>query len=127
MNRRKFLLSSAAIASIGLPLGYVVLRREQAGATPETLTLTYNAEENPDEKSLLAQIIQAQLKPDGIAVNLQPLSSAEYNDRIGKHEFQAALTLWYLDYNSPEGYLTDFYSKAGYRLSGYNKIGRAHV
>lgn len=120
MNRRKFLLSSAAIAAIGLPLGYVVLKTEQTGAGSETLTLTYNAEENPDEKSLLAQLIQAQLKLDGIVVNLQPLSSVEYNDRIGKHEFQAALTLWYLDYNSPEGYLTDFYSKAGYRLSGYD-------
>jgi ABC-type transport system substrate-binding protein len=39
---------------------------------------------------------------------------------VGSGNFQAALALWYLDYDDPEGFLTDFYSKAGFRLSRYD-------
>src|SRR5262249_15129154 len=65
------------------------------------------------------QVIQAQLKKAGIEVALDPVPSTIYNDRTAKGEFQAALSLWYLDYDDAEGFLTDFYSKAGYRLSKY--------
>lgn len=86
-----------------------------------SLSIIYNAEEIPTEKSAVAQVLQAQLGAKGIQVKLEPLSSATYNDRVGKGEFESALTLWYLDYDDPEGYLTDFYSKAGYRLARYTR------
>lgn len=120
MNRRSFLLASGVtVAAVAIPTT-ILLTRDPPGADgTTTLRLSYNSEEQSDEKSLLAQILQSQLSSAGITTTLEPLTSASYNDRIGKHAFQATLTLWYLDYTDPEGYLTDFYSKAGYRLSGY--------
>lgn len=119
MNRRSFLLASGvAVAAVAIPTT-ILLNRDPRPNGTATLRLSYNSEEQPDEKSLLAQILQSQLSSSGIRTTLEPLTSASYNDRIGKHAFQATLTLWYLDYTDPEGYLTDFYSKAGYRLSGY--------
>jgi len=88
--------------------------------TGPTLEILYNAEEESTEKSSVAQLIQAQCREHGISVKLDPASSTIYNDRIARGDFQSALTLWYLDYNDPEGFLTDFYSKAGYRLSKYS-------
>lgn len=120
MNRRSFLLASGvAVAAVAIPTT-ILLNRDPGANGASTLRLSYNSEEQPDEKSLLAQILQSQLSSAGITTTLEPLTSASYNDRIGKHAFQATLTLWYLDYTDPEGYLTDFYSKAGYRLSGYS-------
>lgn len=84
------------------------------------LTIMYNAEEQPAEKSVVAQIIQAQLASHGIITTLEPVTNTIFYDRLAKGEFQAALALWYLDYNDPEGFLTDFYSKASFRMSKYS-------
>jgi ABC-type transport system substrate-binding protein len=84
------------------------------------LTLTYNAEEQSSEKSAVSQVLQAQLSAAGIPVALEPSSNTIFNDRLGKGQFQAVLSLWYLDYADPEGFLTDFYSKAGFRMSKYS-------
>jgi ABC-type oligopeptide transport system substrate-binding subunit len=119
MNRRSFLYAAGAVVAVGVPTA-ILLVRDEASTGANALKLSYNAEEQPDEKSLLAQILQSQLNKGGITTTLEPVSSTVYNERIGKHAFEAALTLWYLDYTDPEGYLTDFYSKAGYRLSGYS-------
>lgn len=120
MNRRSFLYASGALVAAAAIPTTILLTRDPSPDGAATLRLSYNSEEQPDEKSLLAQILQSQLSRAGVATTLEPLTSASYNDRIGKHAFQATLTLWYLDYTDPEGYLTDFYSKAGYRLSGYS-------
>lgn len=88
-------------------------------ATSPTLTILYNTEEEPAEKSALAQVLQSQLGKAGIPVVLEPVANAVFYDRVGSGNFQAALALWYLDYDDPEGFLTDFYSKAGFRLSKY--------
>jgi ABC-type transport system substrate-binding protein len=80
----------------------------------------YNAEEQPTEKNTVAQILQSQLKEHAIESRLEPVPNSIFYDRIAKGDFQAALALWYLDYNDPEGFLTDFYSKAGFRMSKYD-------
>lgn len=85
-----------------------------------SLELIYNADENPTEKNLLAQWIQSELADTGIQVKLLPLPTTEFYERTNEGRFQAALNLWYLDYNDPEGFLTDFYSKSSYRFSKYN-------
>ncbi len=92
---------------------------KSVGDTPE-LVIFYNAEEQPSEKSAVTQIIQAQLRQKGIPVRLDPVSNTLYNERLSKGDFQCTLNLWLLDYNDPEGYLTDFYSKAGYRTAKYD-------
>jgi len=80
----------------------------------------YNTEEEPAEKSAVAQVLQAQLLKAGIPVALEPVANSVFYERVGSGNFEAALALWYLDYNDPEGFLTDFYSKAGFRLSKYD-------
>lgn len=87
---------------------------------PAVLSIMYNSEEQQAEKSVIAQLVQSQLKEKGIEVRLDPVPNTLYNDRITKGDFEAVLSLWYLDYHDAEGFLTDFYSKAGYRLSRYN-------
>jgi ABC-type transport system substrate-binding protein len=89
-------------------------------ATAPELAIMYNAEEQPSEKHAVMQIIQAQLRAKGIPVRLDPVSNTLYNERLAKGDFQCTLNLWYIDYNDPEGYLTDFYSKAGYRTAKYD-------
>jgi len=84
------------------------------------LTLFYNAEELPGEKSLVAQVVQSQLGRIGIETSLEPVPSTIYNDRLTNGQFESALTLWYLDYDDAEGFLTDFYSKSSFRLSKYS-------
>jgi len=94
-------------------------RKTQVGSTKPQLTLLYNIEEESTEKSAIAQILQSQLGNAGIQVTLQPVANSVFYQHIGAGDFQSALGLWYLDYNDPEGFLTDFYSKAGFRMSGY--------
>jgi len=84
-----------------------------------TLTLLYNVEEQPSEKNSVAQVLQSQLAAKGIQVKLDPTSNSVFYDRVGKGDFEAAFSLWYLDYEDPEGFLTDFYSKAGFRMSKF--------
>jgi ABC-type transport system substrate-binding protein len=91
----------------------------QKSGTPP-LTLFYNSEEQGTEKNVISQILQAQLQQHGIATKLDPVSNTIFNDRLGKQDFQSTLSLWYLDYNDPEGFLTDFYSKAGFRMAKYS-------
>ncbi|HLH07835.1 MAG TPA: ABC transporter substrate-binding protein [Terriglobales bacterium] len=85
-----------------------------------SLAILYNAEEQPTEKSAVAQLLQSEFRQKGISVRLDPVSNTLYNERLSKGDFEATLNLWYLDYNDPEGYLTDFYSKAGYRSAKYS-------
>jgi ABC-type transport system substrate-binding protein len=120
VKRRSLVLALASVVTLACsrspqPAG------PQPPQAPAPLTIIYNAEEIPTEKSATSQVLQAQLEAKGIPVKLEPLSNASYNDRVGKGEFQAALTLWYLDYDDPEGFLTDFSSKAGYRLARYSR------
>lgn len=91
----------------------------QKSSTPP-LTLFYNAEEQGTEKNVISQILQAQLQQHGVLTKLDPVSNTIFNDRLGKQDFQSTLSLWYLDYNDPEGFLTDFYSKAGFRMAKYS-------
>jgi hypothetical protein len=65
-----------------------------AGASA-SLTLLYNAEEQPSEKLLVSQVLQAQLMNAGVTVKLEPVPSTVFNDRLGKGQFQAVLALWY--------------------------------
>ena len=92
----------------------------QPSITAPDLVIFYNSEEQPSEKSAVSQIVQAQLRQKGIQVRLDPVSNTIYNERLSKGDFQCTLNLWALDYNDPEGYLTDFYSKAGYRTAKYD-------
>jgi ABC-type oligopeptide transport system substrate-binding subunit len=94
-------------------------RTPQSASTGPELSLMYNTEEQATEKTVTAQVIQSQLKANGIPVKLEPVTNAVFYDRIGKADYQAALALWYLDYDDPEGFLTDFYSKAGFRMAKY--------
>lgn len=113
--RRRFLLGAAfAVAALFSACD----RRAPEVATPE-LKILYNTEEESAEKSAVAQVIQSQLMKSGIRVVLEPVSNAIFYQRVGAGDFQCALALWYLDYDDPEGFLTDFYSKAGFRLSRY--------
>lgn len=84
------------------------------------LQIYYNSEEQPSEKNAVAQVIQSQLSQKGIPVTLDPVSSTVFNDRLTKGDFESTLALWYLDYDDPEGFLTDFYSKSGFRMSKYD-------
>jgi ABC-type transport system substrate-binding protein len=114
-----------------IPLSLVVLaigflacisgchQKTHIDAAKPQLTLLYNIEEESTEKSAIAQILQSQLGKAGIQVTLQPVANSVFYQHIGAGDYQAALGLWYLDYNDPEGFLTDFYSKAGFRMSGY--------
>lgn len=110
----RYVVVMLAAATVALSTG---CSREKP---PASLSLMYNAEEQPAEKSVVAQVLQSQLRDKGIEIRLDPVPNTIYNDRVSKGDFEAALTLWYLDYNDPEGFLTDFYSKAGYRLSRYS-------
>ncbi len=80
----------------------------------------YNTEEEPAEKSAVAQVIQAQLRKAGVPVKLDPVANSVFYDRVGSGAYQSALALWYVDYPDPEGFLTDFYSKAGFRMAKYH-------
>ncbi len=113
------LLILLVVAATWLVLGKSPPAFSTSGATP-ILTIFYNAEEQPGEKSLVAQVLQGQLKKAGIEVALDPVPSTIYNDRLGKGLFESTLSLWFLDYNDAEGFLTDFYSKAAFRLSKYS-------
>jgi ABC-type transport system substrate-binding protein len=93
--------------------------RTPQAATPP-LKILYNTEEEPAEKSAIAQVVQSQLSKAGIPVVLEPVANSVFYDRVGSGNFQCALALWYLDYDDAEGFLTDFYSKAGFRLSKYD-------
>ncbi len=102
-------------------------RRAAFVATAPELAIMYNAEEQPSEKHAVMQIIQAQLRHQGIPVRLDPVSNTLYNERLANGDFQCTLNLWYIDYNDPEGYLTDFYSKAGYRTAKYDNAAYDHL
>lgn len=104
----------------GLAVGLTACSKRTPEAQTPVLSIMYNAEEQPTEKSAVSQILQAQLRQHGIQVKLDPVSNSIYNDRLAKGEFQSTLNLWYLDYNDPEGFLTDFYSKAAYRTAKYD-------
>jgi ABC-type oligopeptide transport system substrate-binding subunit len=95
-------------------------RNAQPVSTGPQLSLMYNTEEQATEKTVTAQVIQSQLKERGIPVTLEPVTNAVFYDRIAKADYQAALALWYVDYDDPEGFLTDFYSKAGFRMAKYS-------
>ncbi len=84
------------------------------------LSIFYNSEEQPGEKSLVVQTIQSQLKTAGIETTLEPVPSTVFNDRLGKGKFEATLALWFLDYDDAEGFLTDFYTKSSFRMAKYN-------
>jgi len=85
-----------------------------------TLSIMYNAEEQPAEKSVVAQLLQSQLGKQGVDIKLEPVPNTIYAERMAKGNYESTLSLWYLDYNDPEGFLTDFYSKSGYRAARYN-------
>jgi ABC-type transport system substrate-binding protein len=107
-----------SLVVLAVLIAAVGCKRKSVNST--TITILYNAEEQPAEKSAVAQIIQFQLISHGINAKLEPVSNSIYYDRIGKGDFDATLALWYLDYNDPEGFLTDFYSKASFRMAKYN-------
>lgn len=116
--RRRIVLG-AALAFVAILSGCG--NRTPAASTP-TLKILYNTEEEPAEKSAIAQVLQSQLTKAGIPVVLEPVANSVFYDRVGAGNFQCALALWYLDYDDPEGFLTDFYSKAGFRLSKYDNL-----
>lgn len=113
--RWKIAFSILAILALTVAVG---CKRKPQNST--TITILYNAEEQPAEKSAVAQIIQSQLIARGIDAKLDPVSNSIFYDRLAKGDFDATLALWYLDYNDPEGFLTDFYSKASFRMAKYN-------
>lgn len=84
------------------------------------LSIMYNAEEQPAEKNVVAQLLQSQLAKQGIDVKLEPVPNTIYAERMAKGDYESTLSLWYLDYDDPEGFLTDFYSESGYRAARYN-------
>ena len=100
-----------------------LLNLQNVSSSPSTtpqLSIIYCNEEQPTEKSVVMQIIQAQLATKGIPAKLNPLPTSIFYDKIAKQDYQAGFSLWYIDYNDPEGFLTDFYSKSSFRLSKYN-------
>lgn len=114
--------AAALVAIIVVFVTYMRFKPNRGGppARYPELTIVYNAEEQPGEKNLVAQVLQAQLGRHGFHVRLDPVPSTVFNDRLSRGNFQATLALWYLDYNDPEGYLTDFYSRSGFRMSKYS-------
>lgn len=122
MNRLKTSRLAVLTMSLVMLFGSVACSRknDSGAATAPELVIFYNAEEQPSEKSAVSQIIQAQLRQKGIPVRLEPVSNTLYNERLTKGDFQCTLNLWALNYPDPEGYLTDFYSKAGYRTAKYD-------
>ncbi len=110
----------AAACGLALLLWSLACGRPGPRAQGPALAVLYNAEEQPTEKSAVAQLLQSELRQEGIPVRLDPVSNTLYNERLAKGDFEATLNLWYLDYSDPEGYLTDFYSKAGYRSAKFS-------
>lgn len=111
-------LTFGTVLAIGFTVACSRPAPEPAATTP-ALTILYNTEEESAEKSAAAQLLQAQLTKAGIPVTLDPVGNAVFYQRVGDGDFQVALALWYLDYNDPEGFLTDFYSKGSFRFSKY--------
>lgn len=120
MAMKKLVLGLAAVAGLVLVVFWLSRSPTTETGASTALTLLYNAEEQPSEKALVSQVLQAQLQKAGITVKLEPAPSTVFNDRLGKGQFQAVLALWYLDYDDAEGFLTDFYSKASFRMSKYS-------
>jgi ABC-type transport system substrate-binding protein len=119
---RRTIFTLGIVATATLLLGGSCFQKDTPKPPPlpaPKLSIFYNTEEQPGEKSLVAQTIQAQLKEAGIEVSLDPVPSTVFNDRLGKGKFQSALMLWFLDYDDAEGFLTDFYSKSSFRASKY--------
>lgn len=112
---------SKTLRAIVLVLLFAVIGCNTTRPSPSTpsLDILYNVEEESTEKSAVAQVLQAQLMKSGITIHLQPVTNSIFYQRIGSGDFQAASALWYLDYNDPEGFLTDFFSKSSFRMSGY--------
>lgn len=117
-----FLVPLLVFLALTLRHAELNVEEQQPAVSPPSppLSIMYNAEEQPAEKSLVAQLLQAQLSKHGIEVKLDPVPNTLYNERLAKGDYESVLSLWYLDYNDPEGFLTDFYSKAGYRAARYN-------
>jgi len=115
---RRVLMLGAALA-IGFAVACGRPAPESAATTTPELKILYNTEEESAEKSAAAQLLQAQLTKAGISATLDPVGNSVFYQRVGDGDFQVALALWYLDYDDPEGFLTDFYSKAGFRFSKY--------
>ena len=121
MNRLRKRTQHAALITLAMLLATSACKKaDSTSPTAPELVIFYNAEEQPSEKSAVTQIIQAQLRQKGIPVRLDPVSNTLYNERLTKGDFQCTLNLWVLNYPDPEGYLTDFYSKAGYRTAKYD-------
>jgi ABC-type transport system substrate-binding protein len=116
-TRRVLTLGTALV--LGLTVACSRPAPESAATTAPGLKILYNTEEESAEKSAAAQLLQAQLTKAGIPATLDPVGNSVFYKRVGDGDFQVALALWYLDYDDPEGFLTDFYSKGSFRLSKY--------
>src|ERR1035441_7972281 len=86
----------AAILLGAMPLG---CRNSAPQYSTPQLKIMYNTEEEPAEKSAVAQVLQSQLAKAGIQVTLDPVTNSVFYDRVANGNFQAALGLWYLDYD----------------------------
>ena len=96
MKRSNSIFSGIAyvgVIAIGVFLSACGHRASQNSTPP--LRIMYNTEEEPAEKSAVAQVIQSQLAKAGIPVTLEPVTNAVFYDRIGSGNYQAALGLWY--------------------------------
>lgn len=122
MNRvRTTYRETLAFILIGLLVfaGCAKTATDQPQNSTPNLKILYNTEEESAEKSAVAQVLQSQLTKAGIPVSLEPVTNSVFYERVGAGNFQCALALWYLDYDDAEGFLTDSYSKSGFRLSKY--------
>ncbi|MBI3236299.1 MAG: peptide ABC transporter substrate-binding protein [Chlamydiales bacterium] len=75
------------------------------------MTLIYPARE---KNKLIAQVLQAQWqKTLGIQVDLEPLESKVYYDRLSKRDYQLAIGSWIADFEDPINFLEIFKYKNG--------------
>lgn len=85
---------------------------ENEGLTKEALpelTLSYAAD---TRNHRIAQAVQDQWRQSlGIQVQLEPLESKVYFDRVAKGDFQLACGSWFADFNDPVNFLEIFKTK----------------
>ena len=102
--------------------------KSELGRNDFDLTLIY-ANDAGDSIVKIAQAIKSQVEGNlqGVAINLQPMTKAEYLDKVTTNSYDMAVTNWVPDYNDPMSFFT-LWTTSGCEISehwsnaAYDKI-----
>ena len=86
---------------------YFARAKSELGRNDFDLTLIY-ANDAGDIIVKVVQAIKAQVEEnlDGVKINLQPMTKAEYLDKVTTNSYDMAVTSWSPDYNDPMTFFT---------------------